>query len=52
LAVALTLKAYDTTWKDDLKRTLAYVDRLRFTDPKLAVKVLADVVAEIVDKLP
>jgi hypothetical protein len=48
----MTLNAYNTTWRDDLKRTLAYVDRLRFTDPKLAVKVLADVVAEIIEKLP
>jgi hypothetical protein len=48
----LTLKAYDTTWKDDLKRTLAYAERLKHTDPKLCMQVLIDVLGQVVDRLP
>jgi hypothetical protein len=48
----VTLNAYNTSWKDDLKRSLVYAERLKHTDPKLCMQVLIDILGQVVDRLP
>jgi len=48
---AMTSATLDS-WKDDARKNLDYARRLRYTDPRLCMEILIDILDDLLKRLP
>jgi len=49
--VAIAVTTLDS-WRHDARKNLEYASRLRYTDPKLCMEIIIDLLDQLLQRLP